>query len=285
MRLRIGILSLILVAVLAAPIRAQQPDLHRAGLVVVHGDGNVVSVCVAFAEESISGAELLRRSGLGVVLDAYGGLGYGVCAIGGEGCFVGHDCFCQCRGNPCAYWVYSHRRPDGSWAISGVGASGWQVHNGDVDGWVWGDGSTAPPIVAFEQVCLPDSVQSASPIIAVQPATPTTAVQPATPTIAVQPATPTTAAQPPSLTVTPDPLPTPILPTDTPQLTDPAAPLASQPTISPTSQPTPLPTVTPIHPAEAHERDVNPFGYIVFGIVVLGLAGWLTMAGPRGRHI
>ncbi|MDY6876541.1 MAG: hypothetical protein SWK90_10135 [Chloroflexota bacterium] len=285
MRLRIGVLSLILVAVLAAPIRAQQPDLHRAGLVVVHGDGNVVSACVAFTEESLSGAELLRRSGLGVALDAYGGLGYGVCAIGSEGCFAGQDCFCQCRGAPCAYWIYSHRRPDGSWAVSGVGASGWQVHDGDVDGWVWGDGSTAPPIVAFEQVCLPDSAQ------------------PAAPTAAIQPATPVPATQSPSPTVTPAPLPTPILPTDT------AAPLAGQQTNQPTNQPTmqpttppttlptnppttlptsppiPLPTTTPAHPVEAHEQDDNPFNYVVFGIMALGLAGWLILAGNRRRHV
>lgn len=282
MRLRIGILSLILVVVLAAPIRAQQPDLHRAGLVVVHGDGNVVSACVAFAEESISGAELLRRSGLGVTLDAYGGLGYGVCEIGGEGCFAGQDCFCQCRGSPCAYWVYSHRHPDGSWAISGVGASGWQVHDGDVDGWVWGDGSTAPPVVAFEQVCQPDAAQ---------------------PTASI------TDVQSPSPTVTPAPLPSPIPLTDTPQPTDiaaspadqqtsqstdqptiqpthqPTTPPTNQPSIPPTSQPTPLPTATPAPPAEAHERDGSPFGYVVFGIAVLGLAGWLILAEPRRRHV
>lgn len=150
---RIVALSLVLTVLLAAPVGAQQPDPHRAGLVVVHGDGRVISACVTFSEESISGAELLRRSGLDVALTGYGGLGYGVCAIGGEGCPARQDCFCQCRGNPCAYWVYSHRRSDGSWSISGTGASGWQVHDGDVDGWVWGDGSTTPPVVTFDEIC------------------------------------------------------------------------------------------------------------------------------------
>ncbi len=165
MRLRISVvvaLAVVLAAVLVAPIDAQQPDLHQAGLVVVHGDGSVFSGCVAFSEESISGAELLRRSGLEVTLDAYGGLGYGVCGIGDEGCPAGQDCFCQCRATPCAYWVYSHRHADGSWAISGVGASSWQVRDGDVDGWVWGDGSTAPPAVDFEQVCPPDTAAPAA---------------------------------------------------------------------------------------------------------------------------
>jgi ferric-dicitrate binding protein FerR (iron transport regulator) len=34
-----------------------------------------------------------------------------------------------------------------------VGADAWQVHPGDVDGWVWGDGSATPPRVTFEEVC------------------------------------------------------------------------------------------------------------------------------------
>ena len=169
MRLRISVLSLILVAVLITPAQAQQEDPHRAGLVVVHGDGSVINTCVAFSEESVSGAELLRRSGLGVTLGAYGGLGYGVCAIGGEGCPAGRDCFCECRGSPCAYWVYSHLNSDGSWAISGVGASGWEVRDGDVDGWVWGDGSAAPPAVAFEQICPSQGSGLAGPTAAASP--------------------------------------------------------------------------------------------------------------------
>jgi hypothetical protein len=170
MPLRISVLSLILGAMLITPALAQQTGPHRAGLVVVHGDGSTTSTCVTFSEESISGAELLRRSGLGVTLGAYGGLGYGVCAIGGGGCPAGQDCFCECRGSPCAYWVYSHLGSDGSWAISGVGASGWEVGDGDVDGWVWGDGSAAPPAVAFEQICPSQGAGPAEPTAAVLPA-------------------------------------------------------------------------------------------------------------------
>ena len=173
MRLRIRILSLVLLAALAARVHTRQPDPHRAGLVVVHGDGSVASACVTFSEESISGAELLRRSGVEVTLGDYGGLGYGVCAIGNEGCPAGRDCFCQCRGRPCAYWVYSHRQPDGSWAVSGIGASTWQVRDGDVDGWVWGDGSAAPPLVAFEQVCPADAAQPAGATAVPEPRSPT----------------------------------------------------------------------------------------------------------------
>jgi len=235
MHLKVSALTLILTLILVAPVQAQQPDPQRAGLVVVHGDGSVVSACVAFAEESISSADLLRRSGLEVVLTGYGGLGYGVCAIGGEGCAAGQDCFCRCRGNPCAYWVSSHRSPDGSWAISGVGASAWQVHDGDVDGWVWGDGSTAPPAVSFAQVCPSDPLEPVASPAASEAANPA---------------------------ITSAPLPLPAV-TAPPSSANPAA--------------------EPILAAEAQERGRTPLGYVVFGVVALGLAGWLVVAGLRGR--
>lgn len=148
----------LLLCLSALVVAAQSPPPQRAGLVVRHGDGRVVTACVSFTEETISGADLLQRAGLPVVLSAYGGLGYGVCAIDGEGCAAGQDCFCQCRGGPCAYWTYSHRQPDGSWAISGVGASEWRLRDGDVDGWAWGDGTVAPPTLSFEEVC-PESAR------------------------------------------------------------------------------------------------------------------------------
>jgi hypothetical protein len=150
---RLALSALLLALWAAAPAHAQSPDTHQAGLVIVHGDGRVVTACVPFEGEAISGAELLRRADVMVRLDAYGGLGYGVCAIDGQGCPGGGDCFCQCRSAPCAYWVYTHRQPDGSWAVSGVGAGARQVQHGAVDGWVWGDGSTTPPPVTFEALC------------------------------------------------------------------------------------------------------------------------------------
>jgi hypothetical protein len=148
--------------------------------VVVGEGGTIATACVELVEESISGAELLQRSGLGVVLGAYGGLGYGVCAIGDVGCFGGEDCFCQCRSAPCAYWVYSHRQADGSWAVSGVGASAWEVQGGDVDGWVWGNGSTAPPPLSFQQVCPADvsGATEATTVPVAEESSPTVALSP-----------------------------------------------------------------------------------------------------------
>jgi hypothetical protein len=143
---------------------------------VVHGDSQIITACVAFEEETITGVELLRRSGLDVTLGIYGGLGYGVCAIDGEGCAEGEDCFCQCRSEPCAYWVYSHQELDGSWTISGVGAATWELTGGNVDGWIWGDGSSAPPAVPFADICPAPATQAATSVpsaTAERPAAPT----------------------------------------------------------------------------------------------------------------
>ena len=47
----------------ASAARAQGGD-HRAGLVIRFGDGSVQTQCVSFGESSITGEELLQRSGL-----------------------------------------------------------------------------------------------------------------------------------------------------------------------------------------------------------------------------
>ena len=138
----------------ATPVAAQEQN--RAGLVIVHGDGSVVTQCIAFAEESIGGAELLARSGLDLSLEA-SGMGATICRIDGEGCdFPAETCFCQCQGSPCVYWSY-WRLNDGAWRYSNMGAGIAAVRNGDVDGWRWGlgtvDKAEAPPLISFEEIC------------------------------------------------------------------------------------------------------------------------------------
>jgi len=150
-------LSLLLLALISAelamssvPARAQTVD-NQAGLVVVHGDGRVITRCVAFSEPQISGADLLSRSGASLVLEA-GPLGLTVCSLNGEGC-PSTDCFCECHGTPCVYWNYYHGNPDGSWTYALVGAASRQISNGDVDAWLWGESSKLPPSVTFDAIC------------------------------------------------------------------------------------------------------------------------------------
>jgi hypothetical protein len=145
-----SLLVVLLLLLVARPV-AGQGEGRRAGLVVVHGDGRVVTRCVGFSEEQISGMVLLQRSGLAVAA-ATGPMGSTVCALNGEGC-AATDCWCECKGTPCTYWTYFLQGPDGGWAYGNIGAAMRQVGNGDLDGWVWGDGATMPPAVSFETVC------------------------------------------------------------------------------------------------------------------------------------
>ena len=101
---------LLLFVVLHTPARAQEGG-NQAGLVVVHGDGRVVTRCVRFDEPQISGLTLLQRSGLTFAAEA-GPMGATVCSLNGEGCPTS-DCWCECHGTPCAYWIYFQGNPDG----------------------------------------------------------------------------------------------------------------------------------------------------------------------------
>jgi hypothetical protein len=148
-------LLLVLGGLLPAPVAAQEEN--QAGLVVVYGDGRVVQQCVRFAEETISGYDLLRRSGLPSSVEA-GAIGPTVCSIGGEGCsFPQESCFCRCQGSPCVYWSYWRLEAGGGWRYQALGAGNTLVADGDVEGWHWAEGTTrdaaAPPSVTFAEIC------------------------------------------------------------------------------------------------------------------------------------
>ena len=149
----LSFILLLLTILLLTPAEADGPN--RAGLIIDYGDGNVATFCVEFDEESISGMEVLERAGRELVL-GFGGVT--VCAIDGVGCLGSDDCWCEC-GNPsqgCTYWMYWHLK-GGEWRYSEAGAAGYPVYDGDVEGWVWGSGSTEggvqPPVYTIEQIC------------------------------------------------------------------------------------------------------------------------------------
>ena len=139
-------------------IDAQGPN--KAAVVVRLDDDQVASRCVSFSEESLSGMDLLRRSGLAIDTKVEG-MGSLVCSIENTGC-PADDCFCQCSGgSECVYWSY-WRNQDEGWAYARVGATQNQIEHGSMDGWSWGPGSLteaiAPPEVTFDEVCSEDNV-------------------------------------------------------------------------------------------------------------------------------
>jgi len=154
-------LALILAAI-PGVLAAQTP---RAGLVVVHGDGNTLTRCVELPATTISGVELLVSSGLDLSLDASGGMGTAICRVDNEGCsYPQDDCFCQCQGAPCVYWSYWRREGD-AWIYSSLGASSTTVSDGSLEAWVWNTGTVGrsadrePPSLRFEDVCAPAAAE------------------------------------------------------------------------------------------------------------------------------
>jgi hypothetical protein len=124
---------------------------NRAGLVVRYSDGTVDKMCVFFDEPTISGLDLLERSGETFVAER-SGLGSAICKIDEQGCdYPGEDCFCKYPN----FWGYWVRDPGESvWRFADTGAKDHEVRNGSVDGWSWGpNGAPAPPLIAFDQVC------------------------------------------------------------------------------------------------------------------------------------
>lgn len=145
-------LFIVAVAAFGGAGGASAGESHRAGLVIEFGEGLTETRCIEFSEEEITGAELLRRSGLTLVLSDYGGLGDAVCRIGDTGCSDPDDCFCRCRGAECPHWSY-YALEDGAWDFQNMGASQRRLRDGDVDGWIWGSGRTPPEQVTFGEVC------------------------------------------------------------------------------------------------------------------------------------
>lgn len=213
--------------------RAQGQE-SRAGLVVQFADGSVKTYCFPFQGETISGLDLLLKTGLEVKVEAYGGMGGMVCKIGPDGCdYPEQHCACQSFGPGGVYWSYHHLKGGESrWRTSVAGSGSYKVRDGDVEGWAWSSGGP-PPLYTFAQVC---SAAQPGPT-GTAPPPPPPPVATATPTSRPPESTPTPRPQPTSTQRRPTATPTRPAPTDTPRANP-----------SPTARvepPTPIPTVTP----------------------------------------
>ena len=159
-RVRRWPLTLAFFAVLAVgargPVAAQESPAgyHRAGVIVRHGDGRLTYALVPFAEEEISGIELLERSTIPLVTVGFGALGEGVCAIEGEGCPAA-ECrrrVCQGFGADAPYWRVFRQAAPGDWRGLGLGPSATRVRDGDVIGWSWTGRDAGLPAASIADV-------------------------------------------------------------------------------------------------------------------------------------
>jgi len=265
----------LLVSSVPASVNAQATT-HRAGLVVRFGDGSVVTRCVSFGEPSLTGAELLMRAGLSVVFDLNSSIGAGVCKIGNQGCDRGKSCFCQCEGSMCAYWQYFHLQ-SGAWKYSNLGAGVYQISDGAVEGWAWGN-NVMPPVMSLDQICTAPVAVSASPL-PTRTSSPTITPRPAAPT--VSPTAPLTTPLPASATAVAA-VPATAMPSAIPSATvPPTSPPAPQPTLPLAFAQSPAATVGV---SEQNVPTTSPVAaYVVFGAIVLGLGTWLVMQRRKAR--
>jgi hypothetical protein len=139
---------------IALPLGGTAQTLNAAGIVVDYGDGRVTYAYVPFAEEEISGIELLRRSGVPLVTVAFGGLGEGVCMVEETGCGV-TECrrrMCQTGERSSPFWQYARQEAPGEWRTFSLGASQSTVRNGDIDGWAWTGSPPRLPAITLDEV-------------------------------------------------------------------------------------------------------------------------------------
>ena len=268
--------SIILLVLLGliSPVNAQE-DGNQAGLVVQFGDGSLRTTCVDLGPDGqATGEDMLRASGYETLIDYGSGFGGGtVCKVGNEGCdFPAEKCFCECTmkpGDPCVYWSYFHLL-DGQWRYSIQSLSNYVVRPGDVEAWVWGLGSAgagvAPPSVAFEQICDPPPQATQPPSATAQlPSTSTPA--PITPTVSSQPAA--------AATMTPEP------PAEPPPVTATTEVVASIAEVEPNTPSDREESVTTLPIQDAAGASNNIASYIVFGVLVVALAGGLIFMRVR----
>jgi len=119
-------------------------------MVVVDTGTTVHRVVITFSG-SITGIQALELAGAQPVVYSFAGQGGAVCRLFG----VGRDASANCLGGADGdnrYWAY-FRAPAGTsaYTYSRAGAGSTQVHDGDVEGWMFGTG-TAPPYAALPPV-------------------------------------------------------------------------------------------------------------------------------------
>ena len=280
--------------------QAQAPN--QVGLVISYGNGQVENRCVSLAGSSGTGLDVLQGAGLALTLNN-GPLGAAVCKIGNVGC-PADNCFCD---SPPNNWNYWHLQGT-SWLYSSQGAGSAIVSSGTVEGWSWGNQSSQPPVLSFDQICaapaptdtqvpptatntpLPTSTatQTSSPVPPTH--TPLPSQTPVPPTETPQPSeTPLPATQPPADTATPAPA--------SPTLGIQAASLIASPRVAPTITAPPVeateaaaPTqiasqvpaaASPAQPAAAASGWASATGYPAFGVLVLGLGVILFVVARR----
>jgi hypothetical protein len=138
---------------------------NEASITVMHQD-QPMKRCVAFSEPSISGLQLIERSGFRVLYQDFGAGNIFVCAIDGRGRdHPRESCIPPCPSQQaCTFWGY-YEFVNGDWSFAQVGAGARNVRDGDHFGWRWGIHSTTggcPPDPAIKCSAAAPQIASSS---------------------------------------------------------------------------------------------------------------------------
>ncbi|HEY6468856.1 MAG TPA: hypothetical protein VI434_03735 [Candidatus Dormibacteraeota bacterium] len=134
----------------AKPLCAQAADTNHVGIVVEHGNGDVVTQCVGFDTPTITALAVLQAaasqdSSFEYATETYPGLGEAVCQIGNE-----PQQYTQCLPSSGSYWVFFTATSGRAWTGAAHGISTATVSNGDdvgfrYDALTGGDPAPASP--------------------------------------------------------------------------------------------------------------------------------------------
>ncbi len=135
---------------------ASGKPVHRAGIVVQHGDLGVLTDCVKFSEHEIDGIELLARSEFDFRAARFPE-GKGVCWLDGERRKTtdSDDCFCTPASGVLASWSYwVQEKEDPIFDHGEMYPSERKIMDGSIDYWAFGPHGM-PPIAphTLEEVC------------------------------------------------------------------------------------------------------------------------------------
>ncbi|MGH7722591.1 MAG: hypothetical protein ACRENL_07145 [Candidatus Dormibacteria bacterium] len=143
---------------------AQASSVHHAALVAEHASGAAVTVCVAFAGDSITGAQLLARSGVEYATADYGGTGQAVCQIDSEP--AQYPSSCWTASSP--YWAMFVSRGGGAWTVSSLGISSQTFRDSDALGFRYQGQSDYASPPSPRGVCPAVSSSAPTPMATVQ---------------------------------------------------------------------------------------------------------------------
>ncbi|MFH1744445.1 MAG: hypothetical protein ABIH23_36035 [bacterium] len=121
--------------------------VSKAGLVIDHSDGARLVKVIEFPGETITGWQLLQRSGLDITSSDFG-FGIAICAIDGEG-MPAENCFGDPEGR---FWNFNILLSDGTWVSSWVGASDTIVYDGDAHGYLYGVWGVVQPAIEITEI-------------------------------------------------------------------------------------------------------------------------------------